>query len=248
MAESTLSLSFTDIHLEVASFLGSSDNVDRYINAGLRQFYYPPAIDGLEPGYEWSFLKPTATISTAASDAAQDLPDGFSRLLGDFHFIPTVHHRPIIQVSEHRLQLMLQTDLSESRPRICAIRHKNSNLSSGQRQEVAWWPIPDAAYVLTYRYEAFSEKLVDGSEVYPLGGMKHSETIVESCLAIAEQRANDERGIHWEAFVRAIINSAEIDRRGGARYFGPMGGGGEDVLPRHGSASSYDVTYKAVTW
>ena len=100
MAESTLSLSYNDIELEVGTFLGydptvgnwtaaQAAEVARYINAGVRQFYYPPAINGLEAGYGWSFLKPTTTISTAASDAAQDLPDLFGRMLGEFHFVPT---------------------------------------------------------------------------------------------------------------------------------------------------------------
>jgi len=39
------------------------------------------------------------------------------------------------------------------------------------------------------------------------------------------------------------------DRKFGARYFGPMGGPGEDTVSRHMVAgSSYDVEYKGTTY
>ena len=38
--------------------------IDDAIKDGLRMFYYPPAIDGLRKQHEWSFLTPTATITT----------------------------------------------------------------------------------------------------------------------------------------------------------------------------------------
>ena len=63
MAESTLSLEYDDIQLEIGRFVGFKVDpttwtaaqiaeVDRYIQAGYRQFLYPPAIEGIEAGYE----------------------------------------------------------------------------------------------------------------------------------------------------------------------------------------------------
>jgi hypothetical protein len=106
MAESTLSIGYDDLQIEVGRFLGYSATVaswdagqvaevDRYIQAGVRQFYYPPATAGAEAGYEWSFLKPVATIQTAIDDAPgigslntnskgtrKDLFAGLSRTIG----------------------------------------------------------------------------------------------------------------------------------------------------------------------
>ena len=61
--------------------------------------------------------------------------------------------------------------------------------------------------------------LLDDDYPYPLGGMKHSELVTESCLAVAELRANDERGIHWESFIHQLAAAIAQDRKHGAQYF-----------------------------
>lgn len=259
MAESTLSLKYSDLLMEVGGFLGYGvkadtlsavqvEEVDRYIQSGLRQFYYPPAINGIETAYEWSFLKPTTTLSTVASDAEQDLPDSLGRILGDLHYDVTVHNVPVVMVSEARIMSLIQQSEDTGKPQYFCVRAKDSTGADGQRQEIAFWPIPDAAYVLTYQYEAYSGKLTS-SKPYPLGGMRHSELIVESCLAVAEQRANDEKGIHTERFAALLSAGIVQDRKAGARYFGQMGVQGDDVVPRNANRqTSYDITYKGSTW
>jgi hypothetical protein len=255
--ESSLSMAYSDFLAEVGGFLGYGRDraawsaerlaeVDRYVQDGVRQFYYPPAVEGEEPGREWSFLKPTATLDTVADDGEQDLPDGFGRVLGDFHFEPDEYTTPIRVVSEARIQTLLQQDDDAGRPQFAAIRFKASTGAYGQRQEVVWWPIPDAAYTLTYRYEAFAGKLTDANP-YPIGGMKHSATILESCLAVADLRANDSRGVHWEQFVRMLAMSRAQDRQNGARFYGSMGGGDLDAAPLRERVTS-NITYKGSTW
>jgi len=332
MAESALSLKYTDLQLLVGLFLGYNPDpttwsgyniapaswsegqtleVDRYIQAGIRQFYYPPAVEGVDPGYEWSFLNPITTLETesayttgslavvsgtctltggtwpawaathgtliideteysittrdgdtqltvvgddvtAAQDGwslghagYQDMPDDFGRVIGDLHFEASVYAQSITVVSEHRILTLLQRDNVTGRPRHAALRFKAAASTVGQRQEIVFWPKPNDDYTLTYRYEAFVGKLVPATTQYPLGGMKYSEVIVESCLAVAEQRANDERGIHWEAFTRLLRTAVQQDRKAGARYFGAMSSGeATHVDPRrHSLQSSYDYTY-----
>jgi hypothetical protein len=258
MAESTLSASYTTLIRDIAAFLGYDVNpanqsaaqiaeILRYLHAGVRQFYYPPQVEGIEAGYEWSFLNPTTTLDTTADDAAQDLPDDLSRVLGDFYFEPDNYFRSIVQVSEAQLQVYLQRSTDTSIPKYFSVRHKTSDGLTGQRLEVAWWPVPDAAYTLTYRYEAYAGQLDDTNE-YPLGGMKYSELVKESCLAVAEQSANDEKGLHWDNFVSLLGAGVARDRKIGASYFGPMGGSrGESVTSRQ-VQSSYPITYDGVTW
>lgn len=262
MAESTLSIGYDDLQIEVGRFLGYSATVaswdagqvaevDRYIQAGVRQFYYPPATDGAEAGYEWSFLKPVATLQTAIDDGEQDMPDGFGRIVGDLHFDASIHAASITVVGEHRILSLLQRSSEAGRPMHAAVRFKTSTGSTGQRQEIVWWPVPNAVYTLTYRYEAFAGKLVKTTNPYPLGGMKHSELIVESCLAVAEQRANDEKGLHWDSFMRMLASAVAQDRKNGARYFGAMSLGeaaySDPRLVRR-QADSYPITYKGDTW
>jgi len=326
VAESTLSIDYDDLQLEIGRFLGydatvgnwaaaQTAEVDRYIQAGVRQFYYPPAVQGIEAGFEWSFLKPTTTLETesvydtgslavvstdctltggvwpswaathgtltindtvyvittrdddtgltvvGSDDTAangswslghagyQDMPDDFGRVIGDLHYEADIYAHSITQVSEHRIQTLLQQDDTTNPPKHFATRYKTSDLSTGQRHEIIFWPKPDDDYTLTYRCEAYSGKIA--TTQYPLGGMKYAEVIIESCLAVAEQRANDEKGLHWDSFVRTLTSAIEFDRASGARYFGAMSSGERvrsDPRDRRLQGSSYDITYKGTTW
>lgn len=259
MAESDLSITYSDLLLEVATYLGyGADStawtaaqlaeLDRYVQAGVRQFYYPPALDDSGEHHPWSFLSPVATITTTADVGTQDLPDDLGRVLGTFHFDESEHRVSVVQVTEERLQTLLSRSDDTAAPQVARVRQKRQADGQGQRFEVAWWPIPDAAYVLTYRYEAFSGKL-SSANPYPLGGMRHAELLIASCLAVAELRANDERGIHAEAFTRLLRSGILQDRTLGARFYGLMGESTEvPVVPRHGdTGTSYDITYKGST-
>lgn len=253
----SLATTYSDLTDAVRLFLGypstmavaQAAEVDRHVQSGVRQFYYPPTAQGIEAGYEWSFLRPSTTITTADGDGAMDMPVDFGRLVGDMNFAPDLFLNPVAIVSEAKIQALLQESTDESAPKYAAIRFKTNEFGAhGQRQEIVFWPIPDTAYVLTYRYEAFAGKL-SALNPYPLGGMKHSELVTESCLAVAEQRSNDENGLHTERFYSLLATAIAQDRRNGAKNFGPMGGtftvtGGMDSCrTRNG-----DVTYKGSTW
>lgn len=78
MAESGLSIGFTDLEAEVGNFLGygrasapwtadQNTEIESYVHSGVRRVYYPPTVrdpDGeiITSGYEWSWLKPTTTL------------------------------------------------------------------------------------------------------------------------------------------------------------------------------------------
>jgi hypothetical protein len=324
MTESALSIAYNDLLIEVGSFLALGANpsaftvaqlaeVDRYVQAGVRQFYYPPAIEGVPPGHEWSFLHPTTTITTiqryttgslavvggtctitggtwptwaathgtlvindveyaitsrdsgaeltvvgdddtAAADewylshsGAQDLPDDFGRVLGNFEYDSSDQFRSVPVVSEAMVLSALSGTRDESHPTMAATRFKAQVAGSGQRNEVVWFPVPDAEYELTYRYEAYSGKLTTLNP-YPLGGMRYSELITESCLAMAEQRANDRENIHTQAFRTLLVDAISRDKKQGARYFGPMSPVPASSERPRVSGVNYPITYKGITW
>jgi hypothetical protein len=53
--------------------------------------------------------------------------------------------------------------------------------------------------------------------------MKLSELYIESCLAVAEERMNDEAGLHTQRFQTLLLDAIARDRKNGARFYGPMG-------------------------
>lgn len=259
MAESELSVSYADLVAEVAAFLGYGSDpagdalaeCDRHVQAGYRRFLYPPAVEGVQAGYSWSFLSPVTTIATVASDQAQDLPADLARVIGSFYYGTQDQLRPaVMQIGEGRYQALVGRAAAESSPQFACVRHKaNTAPATGQRLEVAWWPTPDAAYTLTYKYEAYTGKL-SAQNPYPLGGMKHAELLVESCLAVAEVRSNDEvRGIHSDEFERMLRAAVEQDRGQGAQHYGAMGSNpdGPATVPLRGdTGSTHTITYNGV--
>jgi hypothetical protein len=263
VAESTLSISLSDLRIEVSRYLGypkvyanlsasQSADVDGMVNSGTRQFYFPPASEIIDPSFEWSFMRPTATLDTVADQSDYDMEDDFGHIVGEIFYDSDNLQNPIKIVSVGVL-LELRSDRDDTgRPRVAALNWKASDGSDGQRQELLLYPTPDAAYTLTYRYEAYSGQLTE-SLPYALGGMKHSETLISSCIAVAEQRINGEKGVQSEAFLRNLATSVERDRKSGAQVFGNMGdhggrsGYGDRYDCRFGS-SNYEITYKGDTW
>ena len=256
MAESALSISYSDLLIEVGVFLGYNPDstartpdqiaeVDRYVQAGVRQFYYPPEVQGVAAGYTWSFLSPDASLVTAADAGEQDLPDGLSRILGDLFYRDDQHRRSIIQVSESQINSCLQHSTDTGTPTFATVRFKEQVSGEGQKLEIVWYPIPDAVYTLYYEYEAYNGKLTDASP-YPLGGMRLSELVLESCLSVAEKRANDEAGLHTADFQRLLASGVALDRKQGAKSYGAIGQPSENSVAWR--RDNGNVTYKGHTW
>jgi hypothetical protein len=146
-----------------------------------------------------------------------ELPDNFGGLVGDIHFEATTGFPPIRVTSVHDIERerMDSGNIVEYRPRKAAVRVRDlpSGTSAGQRYELMLWPVPDSAYVLRYQYVALHSK-IDATNIYPLGGMAHAQTIVVSCLAVAERRGPDINSTKYqEQFLQMLAASIAHDRR-----------------------------------
>jgi hypothetical protein len=263
MAESSLSIGYSDLMSEVALFLGYSgtstdwstsedSQIDGIVQSGLRQFYYPPVSAGVDPSFEWSFLNPVYELSLVADTYEYDLPDDFSRIKGRI-FYSTSEASPSIPVMPYGVVMGYRTNsgAQTGKPSVAAVTWKESDGTTGQRLSIMFHPVPDSAYDVSFQYEALAGKLTDAAP-YPLGGMKHSETIISSCLSIAERRLNNEVGPQWDIFTKNLATSVARDRNTVAQNLGMMSIGELDYdignASRHCNSSNYEITYKGVTW
>ena len=188
------------------------------------------------------------TFAVSRPVANYNLPDDFGALVGNLHFATDTNRRqiaivPLSQILERRAR----HDLAQA-PQFAAVRYKDSDGSDGQRQEILFWPRPDTYYALWYTYEAYSGALSD-SYPYPLGGMQLSELYIESCLAVAEQRENQEAGLHTQLFSALLQDALARDRKRGGQQLGRMGHVEElyerpGRWPRGWGESPYPITYK----
>jgi hypothetical protein len=195
-------------------------DIEDCIKSGLRQFYVPPPMQGQPGSHQWSFLRPVTTLVLAAGVGDYNLPNDFGGLHGDLANPASELSKPVVVTSESALRALRQSSPQSGKPKQAAIRPKATDGAAAQKFEIILWPVPDCQIELTYKYFVLPQTL-SNQNPYPYGGQSHSETILESCLAIAEQRLNDTKGIHWEKFMARLSASIQIDRKtSGADFLG----------------------------
>lgn len=233
MAESTLSLTFTDLKAAVGLLIGYGPearpwsatelaNVDACVQTGYRRAVHPPPLPGKEKSHEWSFLRPIDTQAVTSGDAEYDLPDDFGGILGPFVYGTTGDSKiEIPVVGEGQILRLRQNDQSTGRPRLAAIRPKAGFAGTGgSRWEVIFYPTPDASYTFTYRKELIVGKL-SGTNLYPIGGMAFGELVKASCLlAAAEAWRRDRIPECQDTFYRELRAAISRDWQRAPEFLG----------------------------
>ncbi len=200
------------------------------INVGMRMFYFHkplPSGEGqdvmlqpLQPPHRWSFLCPERTLTTVIGQTDYPLPDDFKAFLGDMVY-SAVNSGAFATVGKTSSgDVRMWTALASSGrapPSRFAEVPRQTDGAQGQRFNVVFFPVPDAAYTLTYRSE-INPPALSAQNPYPYGGSAHGETILEACLAAAENRlmdvsAQDPSAVHLEAFQRLLQASIAQDTR-----------------------------------
>lgn len=299
MAESTLTLDYDSIAQAIGHFLGDGFTewgndqskvieIDSYIQSGLRNFYTATPLDGKLQTHEWSFMRPTTTLTTIApystgtvtivagvvtlasgtfpsfgtarglltlsatgvgyavssrdsstqltltdtsataaalstyelSFPTYDLPDDWGSFDGPLTYPPGTSdfYPPIEIVGEGQIRSRQQGVSFTHRPLRAAVRPKTFVATTGQRFELILDPAPDDDYIITYRYNANPNRL-SNSNKYHLGGMRYSECVLESCLAVAEARTRDNAGVHAMKFKELLASAVAFDNTQGSPDF-----------------------------
>lgn len=157
---------------------------------------------------------------TLEHDGNYDLPDDFGDILGELTYEAQTVYPPVRIVGEGKIRALRQQQDIRSRPTVAAIRPKSSDLTSGQRFEILLEPIPDAAYVLSYRKSLLPDALTStDSKLIPLGSMMHTETLRASCVAAAEMQDLDKKGPKWTDFMERLSASVAYDQEMGSPDF-----------------------------
>lgn len=219
--ESTLGLTFDDIRQRIADNGGygmdSADwdtdqtaRINTCLKGGLRRFYHSPIIPKIGRAHQWSFLRPTTTMATVADQEDYDLPVWFGGMDGPFVYDNQSLYQVIKICGEGQIRELRSGTSTTGVPMLAAIRPKASVGATSQRQEVLFWPTPDAAYTLSYRYVAAPDS-IEADHPYPLGGEKHAETIIASCLSWWEENYDDAPGVHTARYQQLLNTSFSLD-------------------------------------
>ena len=169
----------------------------------------------------------SSTVCTVTGDASAEtgvitidsgdtftLPWDFGGMAGDGAFTYANAENTLTDIhmtSDVRIRQLRQSDTSTGTPWLVAIRPMTTDGTQGQRWEAIFHQPPNEEFVLRYRYYVQPDALVDATTEYPYGSVSHSETILESCLAIAETREKDSSSQEHQARY-AVLLQASIDR------------------------------------
>lgn len=242
--ESTLNLKLADFETKVGVFLGYGPGDDRgglawtrnqqaviddCMESGVRQFYFPTVL-GPEGSYSWSFLKPAATVTLESSGSTVRMPDDFGGLEGPVSFSSGSQSNVWSSLSptgEGRLvEAYGRTPTQTGAPLMLSVRAlKGTALDRSNRYEMFVFPLADMEYTFSFSYSILADAL-SSANPFAYGGAYHSETLLESCLCIAEERYNNlPNGVHKSKFVERLRASISDDRRLKPQQLGYNGDG-----------------------
>lgn len=142
-----------------------------------------------------------------------DLPEGYAGMDGGTMTYLTgqwASPAEVSLVSDLMVRRARQQRASAGRPECVAVRPAPFDAAVGQRYHAVFYPTPDSAYVLEYRYQVIPAML-SATNPWPLGGPEIGELILEACLAVAEQRYGDTPGLHTEQFPLLLAAAVASD-------------------------------------
>ncbi len=165
-----------------------------------------------------------------------DLPDDYGSLVGSMCFDSSSSgmYPPIRLTSEYNIRSLRQNASNSSAPQYVAIRPVANTGATGQRFEAMFYPSPSSNWTLQYKYSVLPNTLSE-SATYPLGGAAHAETILASCLAVAEERYNDTFAEKRQSYNERLQASMVIDARQAPDFYGYNGDNSRSV---YGNADS----------
>lgn len=248
MAESTLSITRSDIKQELARYLGitltasdqathDSSAITFAIEEGERDFYN---------AYAWPFLRPIGLFHLDASDADYDLPDDFGGFIErELHYSRgdnawhSLKQTSVANILKHRGESPLET---LAFPTLYAETWLEAGNSRGQRRTLIVWPAPSATITVRGQYISIPNAISD-SAPYPLGGQQHSGTLLAACLAAAERIQDGAEGVWAATYQRRLADSLRIVQETAPKFLGSLRGNSRSCGAGRHDLSNHYVSY-----
>jgi hypothetical protein len=146
-----------------------------------------------------------------------DLPVTFEAIAGDSDltyepgqadFYPAIRQR-----HDSSIRRMQQDNPYYDRPVCYSVRTVEFDPTVGSRKRLAFYPTPDAAYVLRVPM-ILRPTMIDGTNQYPVGGETLAQLIVEACLSAVELDFYEmkEGGRHTRRFLEMLPLAIQADQ------------------------------------
>jgi len=153
-----------------------------------------------------------------------DMAEDFGGLDSNLVHAPGIKKPDVMKISESRIRQLRASDYTIGYPQFVATRviSLSTSATQGQRWQMLFWPLPNAAYTLSFQMIPLLDMVGDDTYYIP-GGSQHSETAIASCLDIASQYQPGDAGSKKNYFMERLVSSVNIDQKAKrALYMGRM--------------------------
>ena len=197
--------------------------IDSIVQSGYQQFCTPPPLrtdtpteeDGEErkdgrrrQPHTWSFLHRLETVTAEQGDSSIRLPADFVGVTGELIIESGEGRLPV--VPEAQIRALIAKDSAQDTPRYASIRPIMAE--DGQRYDLLFYPTLKADLTFSIRYAVNPKDLSDDNP-FPYGGRQHAETVLASCLAVAEDREKGVQGTAYTKFMERLSASVHLDKQ-----------------------------------
>jgi hypothetical protein len=143
------------------------------------------------------------------------LDDDFIDLSGDrnLNYYPDQNelYPPVREKHDQAIRAYQQNDPYYDRPVFFSIRQAEFNPTVGSRKRLAFYPTPDAAYVLRCP-QIIRPTMIDAINQFPVGAEMLSQVITEACMAASEKLYDDKPGEHDDEFMKLLPLAIAADQ------------------------------------
>ena len=118
---------------------------------------------------------------------------------------------PVRQRHDQAIRTWQQDDPYFDRPVFYSVRTVEFDPTVGSRKVLAFYPTPDAAYVMRVPM-LLRPTMISAVNKYPVGGEQLSQLILEACLAAAEHNFEEREHIHEKRFMELLPLAIQTDQ------------------------------------
>ncbi|KKN51291.1 hypothetical protein LCGC14_0623990 [marine sediment metagenome] len=200
---------FSDIYTKVADYLGT-DITDATDLAAVKDIVYRGYMKFLMPVspkdeeiYIWSWLRQPWKMTFEPNKWEYPLPKDFDRFFRKIEYDGVADGNQMQQVSERSIMRNRSNLEFTSYPYSYAIRTAKFDKAVGSVKEMIVYPTPVNRSVVNSTYVMTPDKPETTTD-YFIGGPVESETILQCCLAVAENQEDEKIGVETKKAVDLI--------------------------------------------
>jgi len=193
--------------------------IEDIVESGLRQFLLPVGSDnsvhfwGFLAEYSGSLTLVTDQAAYVAGSGASNWPEDWGGGTRFLHWASAEGARSIPIIPLDQFKAIRGQNTTTGAPTIATIYPEALTPATGQRYTVELNPTPTATEnnkVLSFPYSVNRDVINLDTDFLP-GSQNHSETIRQSCVAVAELRVDDEAGVQNAKYMGLLQQSIVKD-------------------------------------